>query len=215
MEQPRGDRDEAAIERVLGRADREWRRMRVLAEDRAALRDDLRMELVASAADGVPPDRLIDPDELTTFARDLATSAGVRLVSFEYRRLLLAGLVGAAPGVVVAWFLAWRWWLVPLELDLVTRYSLCAVVFVAGVLIAIDRGMRGDPVRERTVTATAVAVPVAGALVVPVTMGFASLVDYNTATPVLMIEATIVASALAAGAVAARRWAVAPMLGHR
>jgi hypothetical protein len=214
MGQADGDRVDVAIERVMARADREWRRMRVVAEDRAALVEDLRMELVASAADGVHPDRLIGPADVTRFARDLATSAGVRLVSFRYRRLFVAGLVGAIPGVVAAWF-AWHWWLIPLEMDPVTRFGSCAVVFLAGVITAIDRGMRGDPARERTVTAMAVVVPVAGALVVPVTMGFARLVDYSTETPVLIIEAVIVGGALAAGAALARRWALAPLLGPR
>ena len=214
MDQADGDRDDVAIERALDRAEREWRRMRVVKDDRATLRDDLRMELTASAADGVPPDQLIGPD-VARFARDLATSAGVRLVSFEYRRLLLTGLAGAAPGVALAWVLIMHWWWLPWHPPTVSRYAVCAAVFVAGVLIAIHRGMRGDPAQARTVTAMAVAVPVVGLLMVPAMMGFASLVGYSTMTHVLVIEAAIVGAALAGGAVAARQWAVAPMLDHR
>jgi hypothetical protein len=223
---PAGDgRAEAAIERALARADREWRAMRVIAADRAALREDLRRELVGAAADGVLPDQLIGPD-IRRFARELAISAGVRRVPYEFRRLLLTGLVGGIPGVVLAWFLVWPSWWLPQPLPLLLlpprdvdfalhRFSACVLVFMVGVLAATDRGMRGDPARERTVAAMAVLLPVAGVLVVPVTMWFARLVDYSTAPPALLAEAAIVGAALAGGAVLARRWALAPMLGPR
>jgi hypothetical protein len=218
MERPDGDRDEVAIERVLDRADREWRRMGVVGEDRLALRVDLRRELVGAASDGVPPEKLIGPD-IGRFARELAISAGARQVRYMYRRLLLAGLLGGAPGLALAWFLAWRWWTVPFPLDgepgdphQVGRYTTCVVVFIAGVLIAIHRGMRGDPALGRTVEAVGFAVPAAGVLAIPVTMWFAWLADYSTSPPVFLAEVAIVGAALAGGAVLARRWALAPVL---
>jgi hypothetical protein len=59
----------------------------------------------------------------------------------------------------------------------------------------------------------AVVLPIAGILVTPVTMGFASLSDYSTDLPVVATEAAIVASALSVAIVLARRWALAPALG--
>ncbi|MFC0534153.1 hypothetical protein [Phytohabitans kaempferiae] len=224
MDQPDDDRadestmdvDEAAIERAIERADREWRRMRVVEQDRIALRVDLRRELVGAAVDGTPPDELIGPD-IGLFARELAQSAGVRQVSYEFRRLLLIGLGGAAPGLVLAWLMIWHWWLVPLPfgdgpMQWVGRYVVSIVVFLGGVLVAIHRGMREDPVRGRTVAAIAVAIPVAGALATPVTMWLAARAGYSTAAPVLLVEVLVMGAALAGGAVLARRWALAPML---
>lgn len=221
MEQSPGDQNEVAIERVLDRADREWRRMRVVDEDRLALRVDLRRELAGAVADGVPPDTLVGPD-VARFARDLATSAGARQVPHMYRRLLLAGFAGGVPGLVLAWFLAWEWWTVPFPLDeapgephQVGRYTTCVLVFMAGVLIAIHRGMRGDPALDRTVEAVAIVVPAAGVLAIPVTMAFAWAADYSTAPPIFLAEVAIVGAALAGGAVLARRWALAPVLRTR
>ncbi len=220
MDQPDGSRFDEAIERALDRADREWRRMRVTRADRTALRADLRRELVGAAADGTSPDELLGPD-IGRFARELAASAGVRPVPLELRRLLLAGLIGAVPGLVLAWFLAWRWWTVPFPLDAAPgepsqfgRYTACVLVFLVGVLIGIGRGLRGDPALERTIGAVAVAVPVAGVLAIPVTMGFASLADYSTSPPILLAEVAIVGAALAGDAVLARRWALIPVLRH-
>jgi hypothetical protein len=220
MDQPEGSGFDEAIERVLDRADREWRRMRVTGADRTALRADLRRELVGAAADGVSPDELLGPD-IGRFARELAASAGMRPVPFALGRLLLAGLIGAVPGLVLAWFLAWRWWTVPFPLDdgpgepsQFWRYTACVLVFLLGVLIGISRGLRGDPALDRTLAAVAVAVPVAGVLAIPVTMGFASLAGYRTSPPVFLAEVAIVGAALAGGAVLARRWAVMPVLRH-
>lgn len=204
---------EQAIERAIDRAEREWRKMRVVRADRAALREDLRRELDGAADEGVLPDQLIGPD-IGRFARELAASAGVRRAPYQLRRLLLAGLVGALPGLVLAWILIWHWWWLP-DMSTLVRYGASAALFVAGALIGIHRGMRGDPAQGRTVAAMAVLVPVGGALVVPVVMGFASLTGYRTAAPVLLVEAAIVGGFLAGGAILARRWALAPVLGFR
>lgn len=207
------------IERAIALADREWRTMGIVAADRAALARDLRWELDGAAADDVTPRQLLG-DDVRRFARDLALAAEVRRAPYEYRRLLLTALVGALPGLVLAWFLVWKWWLVPITIggpdsawNLVVRYALSAVVFVAGVLFWVGRQMRDSAATGRTVAGMAVLLPPAGILATPVTMGFASLTDYSTALPVLVVESAIVAAALAGATVLARRWALGPVLG--
>jgi hypothetical protein len=160
-------------------------------------------------------------DDLRGFARDLALGAGVRRAPYELRGLLLTALIGAAPGLVLAWLLIWRWWWVPLPMNpdsigqQVARYAGCAAVVLGGVLYAVHRRMRGGPALGRTILAIAVLAPVAGGLAVPVTMGFASVVGYSTALPALAVEAAIMAGALAGAIVLARRWALAPTLGSK
>jgi hypothetical protein len=218
MDRAHDESADGAIEQVIARADREWRAMGVVGADRAALTDDLRAELTGAAADGVAPGRLIG-DDVVTFARDLATGAGVRCVPYGYRRLLLTALAGAAPGLALAWLFIWRWWLVPLPLDPdsvaqgIARYAVCAAVVILGALYAVRRRWRDDPAAGRTVAAMAVLVPPAGAVAVPVTMGVAAAVGYSAALPVLVLEAAIVAGMLAGAIVLARRWALAPTLG--
>jgi hypothetical protein len=218
MDRAQDEGADGAIEQVLARADREWRAMGVVAADRAALTDDLRAELTGAAADGVPPGRLIG-DDVATFARDLATGAGVTCVPYGYRHVLLTALAGAAPGLALAWLFIWRWWWVPIPLDpdsptqVIVRYAGSAAVVFLGALYAVRRQGRDDPAAGRTVAAMAVLVPVAGVVAVPLTMGFAAAVGYSTALPVLVLEAAIVAGTLAGAIALARRWALAPTLG--
>ena len=206
-----------AIEAMLGRLNRHWRAMGVVEADRATLTADLRAELTAAAADGVPPQQLIG-DDVRTFARDLATGAQVRRTPHEWRGLFRAALIGAIPGLVLSYLLIWRWWTVPLPIDddrlnLVVRYATCAAVFLTGALYGARRGLHGDAAAGRTVAAMAVLLPIAGALAIPVTMGFASLVDYSTSAPAIVAEGAIVGGLLAAATVLARRWALRPVLG--
>jgi hypothetical protein len=206
-----------AIEAMLGRLNRHWRAMGVVQADRATLTADLRAELTAAAADGVPPQQLVGHD-LRTFARDLATGAQVRRMPYEWRRLFRTALIGAIPGLVLSWFLIWHWWTVPLPIDddglhLVVRYVTCAGVFLAGVLYGAHRGLHGDAAAGRTVAAMAALLPLGGGLAIPVTMGFASLVGYSTSAPIIVAEGAIVGGFLAAATVLARRWALRPILG--
>jgi hypothetical protein len=217
MDKADGGNAYSAVEAAIAAANRQWRAMGVVESDRAALTDDLRVELTAAAADGVALTELIG-DDVRGFARDLAISAGARRVPYEFRRLLLTALVGAVPGLALAWLLIWRWWWWPmLDMDSlpqqVALYAVCALVTLLGALYAVHRRMRGEAAIGRTVLAMAVLVPVAGALSVPVTMGFASLTGYSLALPVLAVETAIVGGALAGATVLARRWALAPTLG--
>ena len=218
MDKAYGGNADSAVEAAIAAANRQWRAMGVVEADRAALTDDLRVELTAATADGVALTELIG-DDVRAFARDLAISAGARRVPYEFRRLLLTALAGAAPGLALAWLLIWRWWWVPMPFDsgsmaqLAARYTTCALVTLLGALYAVHWRMRGEAAIGRTIAAMALLVPVAGGLAVPVTMGFASLTDYSLALPVLAVEAAIVGSALAGATVLARRWALAPTLG--
>ncbi|MDW5326230.1 hypothetical protein [Plantactinospora sp. KLBMP9567] len=208
--------------RAIALADREWRAMGIVAADRIALARDLRLELAGAAADGMTPEQLLGTD-VRRFARDLAVSAGVRRAPYEFRRLLLTGLAGGVPGLVLTFVLVWQWWLVPLHLlvgmdplpNFLLRYVLSALVFVAGVLFAVRWGMRDSAEIDRTVARMALLVPPAGLLAIPVTMGFASLTRYSLSLPVLLAEAAIVGGALAGAMVLARRWALSPILGSR
>jgi hypothetical protein len=201
------------VEEVLAAADREWHAMGVVAPERATLARDLRMELEAAAADGVPPERLLDGD-VRAFARAVAVESGATRLPYEYRRLLLAALAGAAPALVVGWFLFWGspFGGLGYPVDALALYALVPPAIVVGALLAVRRRMRDVAAIGRTVAAMAVLVPLAGVLVTPVIMGFAWLAGYSTALSVIVVEAGIVAAALSGAVVLARRWALAPAL---
>ncbi|MGX7673932.1 hypothetical protein [Plantactinospora sp. DSM 117369] len=203
-----------SVEEVIALADRDWRAMGVIEADRAGLVDDLRSELTGAAAEGLTPRQLLGGD-IRGFVRDLAAGAGVRRVSYEFRRLFLTAFAGALPGLVLAWILLWERPL-PLEPNLwllTSQYLAFALLVLVGALVAVRWGMRGTAVIGRTVSRMALLVPLAGALATPVVMGLAALVDYSTALPAVAIEAAIVAAALGEAIVLARRWALAPALG--
>ena len=135
---------------------------------------------------------------------------------FRWRRLLLSALAGGVPGVVLAWFLIWRWWLLPsplAEVDFAARYLFCSAVFLAGALYGAHRAVRGSEAGGRTVAAMAALLPLTGGIAIPVTMAFASAIGYRTSAPALLAEALIVGALLAAGTVAARWWALRPLVG--
>lgn len=203
---------------IVARADRQWREMGVVARDRAALVADLRMELEGAAADGVPPSRLVGGD-IRAFAAELAEASGARRVPARNRELLLTALAGAAPGLVLAWLLLWNWYLVvPFDPDrespafFVILYAVCAGAVLGGALYATYRRFADDPAVGRTVAAMAAAIPVAGGLAVAPTMGLAAALGYSTALPVLVLEAAVMAGAVAVAIVLARRWALSPAL---
>jgi hypothetical protein len=207
-------------EDVIAIAEHEWRAMGVVERDRAALADDLRLELRAAIADGATPQQLFG-DDVRAFARRLATEAGARRLPYQFKRLLLSGLVGAMPGAVIGWidvwYLPWMPGVVePSVVGLLLRYTGLALLVLAGALVTIRIRMADVPGIGRTVAAMAVLVPIAGLLITPVTMGFAAMAGYSTALPVILFEMAIVAGALAGATVLARRWALAPALrAHR
>jgi hypothetical protein len=194
-------------------AEDEWRGMGLVAADRDALADDLRMELRAAVADGATPEQLIGPD-IRAFARRLAEEAGARRVPYEFRRLLLTALAGAAPGAVVGWITLWYRPIFPSDptpstAAIVALYAGLVLPVLAGALGAVAIRMRDLPAIGGTVARMALLVPLAGLLATPVTMGSAWLVGYSTATPIVAMEVSIVAALLAGATVLARRWALA------
>lgn len=198
---------------VLAIAEDEWRGMGLVEADRKALTDDLRMELRAAAADGATAEQLIGPD-IRAFARRLAHEAGARRVPYEYRRLLLTALAGAAPGAVFGWI--YLWYLphfphdpTPPLVAILALYAGLALLVLLGALAAVWIRMRAVPAIGRTVARMALLVPVAGLVATPATMGFAWLAGYSTATPIVLMEMCVVATALAGATVLARRWALA------
>ena len=210
---------EQAVEAMLARINRHWRAMGVVDADRAALTADLRAELTAAAADGIPPQQLIGGD-VRTFARDVADGAQVRRVPYEWGRLFGGALIGGIPGMILSWFVVWRWWTVPLPIDsdsptltFAVRCLGCAAVFLAGVLFGAHQGLRDDAAASRTVSAMVAYLPIAGAIAIPVTMAFAKLLDYSTAVPVVAAEGAIIGGLLATATAFARRWALRPILG--
>ncbi|MCW6010405.1 hypothetical protein K1W54_38540 [Micromonospora sp. CPCC 205371] len=191
----------------------EWRAMGLVEADRTALADDLRMELRAAVADGATPEQLIGPD-IRVFARRLAEEAGARRVPYEFRRLLLAALAGAAPGAVVGWLRLWYLPIFPNDptpstVVILAMYAGLALPVLAGALVGAAIGLRGRPAVGGTVARMALLVPLAGLLATPLTMGFAWLVGYSTLTPIVLMEVGIVAAFLAGATVIARRWALA------
>jgi len=200
-----------SVEDVVAVAEQEWRQSGVAHHDIATLAADLRLDLAAAAADGAPLDQLIGGD-IRAFARRLADEAGVRRIPYEYGRLLLTALAGAAPAAVAGWALLW-WafpfgWLPEPQVPPLALFVALSVAVLAGALFLVRTRMREVPQIGRTVAAMALLVPVAGLAATPLTMGFASLTDYSTLAPVLAFEAAIVTAALAGATLLARRWAL-------
>lgn len=196
------------IRDALAIAERQWRAMHIVDHERAVLAEDLRAELTEAAADGITPRQLLG-DDIREFARNLAIEAGVTRIPYENRRLLLTAAGGAAPGVVLGWlFLFGGLWLPGVPYS----YLALALAVLVGALIAVRVRMTEVPQIRRTVAAMAVLVSLAGILVTPVIMGFASLFDYSTAWAVVLMEMAIAAAAVAGATLLARRWAMAPWI---
>lgn len=208
------------VDEILATAEHEWRIRGVGRRDRASLAADLRQDLEAAAVDGVTPEQLLGPD-VRGFARSLADEAGVRCVPHSYGRLLLTAVSGAALGavlgylvvygiyrVLVSWFDLPNDVQVPLLLAVLVYYGGAAALVLAGALIVVRVQMRDVPRIGRTVAAMAVLLPLAGAAITPVTMGFARMNDYSASFEVVAAEVLLVASALAGATVLARWWAL-------
>ncbi|WP_433348752.1 hypothetical protein [Micromonospora sp. CA-111912] len=195
------------VDDVIAVAEHEWRSMGIAQRDRTALANDLREELEAAVADGVTPEQLLGDSDIRAFARNIATEAGTSRLPYDTKRLLLTALAGATPGLALAW--VFLWWLP-------NAPYVGAVVAFVGALLTVKIRMSDIAAIGRTVWTMALLLPIAGILITPVTMSFAWATGYSTALPVVFFEVAIVAGALSAATLLARRWALAPALGaHR
>jgi hypothetical protein len=209
-----------AIDDVLAEADRAWNAYGVGPDDRAALADDLRVDLAAAAADGVDPRHLIG-GEVPRFARRLADESGVPRAPREYARLLTTGLLGAALAGAAAFFVLLvlrpvflRVVDVPRDLDVPIQvavglfYGLPAALVVAGIVVAVRLHLRDLPKVRQTARWMALLLPPTGIAITPVTMGFAYATGYRTDPAVVLTEIALVLGALAGATVLARRLAL-------
>lgn len=206
-----------SIDSILAEADRAWRGYGVAAADRAAFATELRLDLQAAVADGRDPGELLDGD-VAGFARRLADEAGVHRVRGDYSRLLGTALLGAMVGVVLGFGLLSvlypvfvslidipRSIEVPVLLAVTVYYGVPAAVVVTGAVAAV-RLLLGDLPRIRdTARLMTLLVPVAGILVIPVTILYARSTDYSTAPSVLVAEVAIGLAAFAGATMLARR----------
>lgn len=203
------------IDQALAGAEREWRRLHVHPADLAKLSRDLRDDLAAAAAEGVGPSQLIGAD-VRGFARRLADEARAERIPYEFRRLLLTALVGALPGILVGYAVIFAHIPVPARLEtqqpgtgeVLIAFTVLAALVVVSSLLTVWFRLRDLPSMGHTVLGMALLVPLAGLAVTPVTMGFAALVNYTDALPVVAIECGMVAAALAGATILARRWSL-------
>lgn len=194
------------IRDALAIAERQWRAMHIVDHERAALAEDLHTELTGAVADGISPRQLLG-DDIREFARNLAVEAGVTRIPYENRRLLRTAAGGAAPGVVLGWLSMFGGLWLP---GAPFSYPVLALTVLVGALVAVRVRMAEVPQINRTVAAMALLVSLAGILVTPVIMGFASLFGYSTAWVVVLMEMAIAAAAVGGATLMARRWAMAP-----
>ncbi|MEV0424906.1 hypothetical protein [Micromonospora sp. NPDC050495] len=206
-----------AIDEALSTMEREWRAYGVRREDRAALAADLTVELRSAAADGVTPDQLLGAD-LRGFARRLADEAGVSRVPPEYGRVVRTALAGTVLGacvglvgyllvypLVVAAFDLPRSFRVPILLAVLVYYGTVAALAAGGASVAVRTRLGDLPRIRRTANAMLVLLPLAGAAVTPLTMGFARAFGYSTHPLMVAAEVGLVVAAVV-GAILLARW---------
>ena len=208
------------IDDTMAVAEQAWRAYGVRRADRATLAADLRLDLESAGADGVGPAQLLGAD-VAGFARRLADEAGVRRMPPEHLRVLGTALVGAALGAAlgfavmllvfssfVRFFDSPRWLDVPVQLAVAVYYGIPAVIVVVGAALTVRVRLRDLPCVRSTVKAMSLLLPVAGAVITPVTMAFAWWTGFSTSAPVVLFEVLMVLAALAGATVLARRWAL-------
>jgi len=209
------ERPQWTIDHALTLVEREWRRRHVDPRDRAALREDLRLDLEAAQSEGIRPDELIKGD-VRDFAARLADEAGARRIPFAYRRLLLNALIGTLPGALLGYWMLYGVHMPivgatsrqPTVAELAGFYSALGALVLAGSLLTVWLRMRDLPAMGRTVLGMALAMPVTALAAIPVAMLFAWSVNYSSAFPVLVVEASLVCGPLAGAVVVVRRWAL-------
>jgi hypothetical protein len=209
------------IDEAITTAGREWRRLGVPARDRQTLAADLRLDLEAAVADGVPADRLIDGD-VTVFARRLAEESGVRHVPPRYGRIVTTALAGAALGVLAGVLIMVGVYTVtkqvfnapgnfglPMPVAAGVYYGGVGLVALGGAVIGVLTVLRGLPAIGRTAAAISVLTPVGAIVVIPLITLFARTTGYSTSAAIVVIEVVLSVATFAAAIVLARRWSLA------
>jgi hypothetical protein len=207
------------VDKALVAADKAWRAYGVGPADRAALAEDLRLDLREAVADGRTPGDLLGPD-VAAFARRLADEAGVERVPAEDARILGTALIGGAAGVVVAFLALTAYPLIvhgldvprpariPLPVAVGLFYGTSAALVLAGAVLMVRVRLKDLPQVGPTVRAMAVLLPLAALAITPITMGFAWTTGYSTSALVVLFEIALVGGALGGAIVLARRWAL-------
>jgi hypothetical protein len=203
------------IDQAMAGAEREWRRLHVHPAGLAKLSRDLRDDLTAASAEGVGVSELIGAD-VRGFARRLADEARAERIPYEFRRLLLTAMVGALPGILVGYAVIFAHIPVPARLEpqqpgtgeVLVAFTVLAALVVVSSLLTVWFRLRDLPSMGHTVLGMALPVPLAGVVVTPVTMGFAALLNYSNALPVVAVECAMVAGALGGATVLARHWSL-------
>jgi hypothetical protein len=211
------------IDEAITAAGREWRRMGVPARDRQALAADVRLDLEAAVADGVPTDQLVDGDA-TVFARRLAEESGLRHVPPRYGPIVATALAGAVAGMLVGVLIVVGVYTILVTVFNLPRdfnsppalaigvYGSVGLVALGGAVIWMLLLLRHVPAIGRTAAAITALTPLAAVVMVPLLMLFARSTGYSTSISIVLIEVALSIGGFAAATTLARRWSLARLL---
>ncbi|WP_250000724.1 hypothetical protein [Actinoplanes sp. M2I2] len=208
------------IDEAITAAAREWRRLGLRSRDRQALAADLRLDLEAALADGVPTEELIDGD-VTVFARRLVEESGLRPVPARYGQIAATALAGAVVGVLVGVLIVAGVYTIVVQAfnrpaDFTMPPALAAGIYYGGIgLVALGGAVIGVlillrhlPAIGRTAAAIAALTPLSAVVLVPLIMMFARVTGYSTSIAIVLIEIALAIAGFAAVITAARRWSL-------
>ncbi|GIF23782.1 hypothetical protein BJ973_004392 [Actinoplanes tereljensis] len=208
------------VDQAITAAAREWRRLGVPTRDRQTLAADLRLDLEAALADGVPADQLIDGD-VTVFARRLVEESGVRHIPPRYGQIVATALAGAVVGALAGVLVVAGVYMIlvrlfnlpgdfnaPAPLAAGIYYGGIGLIALAGAVIGVLLLLRHVPAIGRTAAAIAVLTPLCALVVVPLIMLFARATDYSTEIAIVLTEVALSIIGFAAATTMARRWSL-------
>lgn len=205
-----------SVDAVRAELDRAWRRDGVRLADRQEMIEDIVSDLRAAAQDGRDPRSVLGID-VPAFARQVADARAVQRVRPAHARMFLAALAGSGAAFTLG---------LPPALALFDGllagrrsdgdnlaiaalcYGLLALACLSAALAGVALALRGAGAVGATLWRAALLVPVAGLVVTPLTMLFASLTGYSTNPSIVSLEAGLVLGAGAAALAAARHWAL-------
>lgn len=203
----------AAAQHLLQAVDRRWQRAGVSRTDRAALVDQLRMDLLAAHAERPnqhTPAQLLGTDP-AQFADDLAHAAGAAPRPVGPTGLWRSATIGGALGALVVYLGVYDGTqLFPEQVSLVVvyaYYTALGVCFVSAVLIAVWLGTRPDPLALPTLRRIALLLPLSAALSLPLAIGVAHLSNFVIRPFPNLAETGIVLTIAAAAVQVAHRTA--------